>query len=186
MKAGEMGLAKVAGVDHFDARGTLDLPYEDRSFDLVVVLAVVEHLPAEIRWACVDEYYRKAKCGGLIGFWETPNRAWPFETHSVGLPGVQWLPAQWAFSYARMFKPAYRDVSFPDFVRAGTGWRNAAYEDLLPKTLAMDVRDVSEEMGYPVRGRRAAWLGRLFRLPPVFFAPWFNVVFRIEKDYEAG
>jgi len=39
--------------------------------------------------------------GGHITILDTPNRYFPLETHSVGLPLIQWLPAPLAYVYAK-------------------------------------------------------------------------------------
>ena len=125
------------------------LPFADDFFDVVIAAAVVEHLPFESRHMYVDEYYRVLRVGGVVGFWDIPNPYFPFESHSVGLPLISLLPPQIAYAYARLFKHSkMKDVNFPLFVRAGTGWRNSSYYELLPKSLMIDVADVSEEFGY--------------------------------------
>ena len=43
-----------------------------------------------------------SRAGGHIAILDTPNRAFPLETHSVGLPLVQWLPPPLAYRYARL------------------------------------------------------------------------------------
>jgi hypothetical protein len=132
------------------------------------------------------EYYRVLRKGGVVGFWDTPNRYYPFESHSVGLPLISLLPPQIAYAYARLFKHSkMKDVNFPLFVRAGTGWRNSSYYELLPKSLMIDVADVSEEFGYQSGcGRFAKLMARILRVPPSFFSPRLNVVFRKLRQYE--
>ena len=91
---------------------TRRLPWPDGRFDLVLVVGVVEPLPARNRRAQVDEYYRVLGAGGHIAFLDTPNRLFPLETHSVGLPLVQWLPPRLAHAYARLGRPRrHRDHS---------------------------------------------------------------------------
>src|SRR5439155_898083 len=102
----------------------------DGAFDLVLAVGVVEHLPVRNRRAQVDEYYRVLAPGGHIAVLDTPNRWFPLETHSVGLPLVQWLPPRLAWRYARAGRPdRYRHATFEDFVADGTGWRNATDAD---------------------------------------------------------
>lgn len=185
LKREELGLAKVKRIDHFTVRATRSLPYENGFFDVVIAAAIVEHLPYEDRHAYVDEYYRVLRVGGLIGFWDTPNRYYPFESHSIGLPLISLLPPQIAYAYARLLKTKMKDVSFPLFVRAGTGWRNSSYYELLPKSLMIDVEDVSEEFGYACgSGRLGGLIAKMLRVPPRFFAPSLNVVFRKVRQYE--
>lgn len=182
LKRDELCLHKVKRIDHFTIQATEQLPYEDKSFDLVIVMAIVEHLPYENRYVYVDEYYKKLKNGGLIGFWDTPNRYFPKETHSIGLPFVQLFPPSLAYIYTKLFKKRYANVTFPEFVRAGTGWRNSSYYELLPKTVMIDIQDVSEEVGYIYHGRITATLARICKAPPSFFTPCLNVVFKKVKE----
>jgi ubiquinone/menaquinone biosynthesis C-methylase UbiE len=185
LKQQELHLSKVKRIDHFPVRATQSLPYESNFFDLVIAAAVVEHLPYEDRHRYVDEYYRVLREGGLIGFWDTPNRYYPFESHSVGLPLISLLPPQIAYAYARLCKAKMKDVSFPLFVRAGTGWRNSSYYELLPKSSMIDVADVSEEFGYwDGSGRWGRYLAKMLHVPPSFFSPSFNVVFKKVHQYE--
>ena len=71
----------------------------------MLAVGVVEHLPVRWRRAQVDEYYRVLAPGGHIAILDTPNRWFPLETHSVGLPLVQWLPPRLAWRYARLGRP---------------------------------------------------------------------------------
>ncbi len=185
LKTKELHLSKVKQVDQYSIRQTQALPYDSDFFDLVIVMAVVEHLPFENRHLYIDEYYRTLKGGGLIGFWDTPNRYYPFESHSIGLPFISLLPPQVAYAYARVFKKKMGTVSFPQFVRAGTGWRNSSYYELLPKALMVDIEDVSEEFGYGHGDRYLTKaLARLLNIPPSFLSPSLSVVFRKLKNYE--
>src|SRR5215831_13827566 len=84
---------------------TRRLPWPDGAFDLVLVVGIVEHLSRRYRREQVDEYYRVLAPGGHIAILDTPNRWFPYETHSVGLPFVQWLPPRLAYGYARAFRP---------------------------------------------------------------------------------
>jgi len=175
---------------------TQRLPYADGTFDLVLAIGVVEHLPPRHRRAQVDEYYRVLASGGHIAVLDTPNRAFPLETHSVGLPFVQWLPAPLAYRYARLGRPdRYRGVAYADFIADGTGWRNASYRDCLPTAGAAGLEDVTEAAGYGWRFFRDTARSRTRRaLLPVFGAaclalaaagrspslalPYFNLIFR--------
>jgi 2-polyprenyl-3-methyl-5-hydroxy-6-metoxy-1,4-benzoquinol methylase len=195
-KVEELGLDRVKAVELLSNDETRRLPWPDGRFDLVLVVGVVEHLPARNRRAQVDEYYRLLAPGGHIAILDTPNRFFPLETHSVGLPFVQWLPPRLAHAYARLARPGrYRDVSYETFVADGTGWRNATLADCLPSRGAGGLTDVTEEAGYGwcffrdtarSRTRRALlpvfaasvtalrWLGR----PPSLCLPYLNLLFR--------
>ena len=195
-KVNEMRLEKVREVAHFSNEQTRRLPYADGAFDLVLVVGVVEHLPLRSRRAQVDEYYRVLAPGGHIAILDTPNRWFPLETHSVGLPLVQWLPPRMAFAYSRTCRPwKFRRETYEGFTMDGIGWHNASLWDCLPSSGRRGLEDVTEEAGYGwrffretarSRTRRAllpvfAACGALLRaagLPPSLCLPYLNLLFR--------
>ncbi|MBI3030833.1 MAG: class I SAM-dependent methyltransferase [Candidatus Rokubacteria bacterium] len=193
-KVEELSLGKVRQVLHLTDEQTTRLPFPDAAFDLVLAVGVVEHLPARDRHRYVDEWYRVLVPGGHIAILDTPNRLFPLETHSVGLPGIQWLPPRLAFGYARLLRPTrVRGVSFGEF-NCGA-WRNASLRECLPSRGWAGIVDATEEAGYGwnffrdtarSRIRRAVLpmfavicktLGAL-RLSPSLALPYFNLVFR--------
>jgi SAM-dependent methyltransferase len=196
IKVEELALAVVRQVRHLDQEATRRLPWADAAFDLVLAVGVVEHLPARTRRAQVDEYYRVLAPGGHIAILDTPNRWFPLETHSVGLPLVQWLPPRLAWRYARLGRPrVYGAVSFDEFVADGTGWRNATLADCLPSRGPAGLVDVTETAGYgfrffrdtarsrrarallPVLAAAAGALSSMGRSPSLAL-PYLNLVFR--------
>ncbi len=195
-KVEEMGLGKVREVAEFSNDQTRRLPYADGRFDLVLASGVIEHLPARSRRAQVDEYYRVLVPGGYIAILDTPNRLFPLETHSVGLPLVQWLPPSLAWRYARLCRPRkFRDVTFEGFVQDGTGWLNATLWDCLPSSRWAGLEDLTEEAGYgwrffrdTARSRTRRAVLPVFALacaalraagqPPSLCLPYLNLLFR--------
>ena len=195
-KVEELGLKAVREVAAFTNEETCRLPYADARFDLVLAIGVVEHLPARTRRAQVDEYYRVLASGGHIAILDTPNRSFPLETHSVGLPFVQWLPPRLAYRYARLGRPArFGDVSYAEFTADGTGWRNASLGDCLPSRGWAGLDDVTEAAGYgwrffreTARSRSRRALLPLFAIgcvalravgrPPSLCLPYLNLLFR--------
>ena len=196
VKVEELGLDRVKAVRLFSNDETRRLPYPDGSFDLVVVLGVVEHLPVRGRRQMVDEYYRVLAPGGHITVLDTPNRFFPLETHSVGLPLIQWLPPPVAYAYAKAARPGrLRGVNYAGFVMDGTGWRNASLRECLPSSGMRGLEDVTEQAGYGWRFFRdtarsrtrqallpafalvCAGLARIGR-PPSLALPYLNLVFR--------
>ena len=103
-KTRELGLAKIQEILYLDQLATCHLPWADGAFDLVLVVGVVEHLSVRHRRAQVDQHWRVLAPGGHIAFLDTPNRYFPYESHSLGLPLVQWLPPRLAYAYARVDK----------------------------------------------------------------------------------
>lgn len=66
----------------------LKLPFPDKSFDLVVSLAVIEHVGnREKQQAFIQELCRVGRTCCIT----TPNRWYPIEFHTV-LPLIHWLP----------------------------------------------------------------------------------------------
>ena len=201
LKAKELRLNKVKNIDCLTTAQTESLPYEDNYFELILVVGVVEHLPFEARYRYVDEYYRKLKIGGLICFLNTPNRKYFFDWHTTGLPFINWLSPQNAFIYAKLFGKLKR-VSFPEFVRPGTGWRGATYYECLPQSRTIVIDDISESAGYGYSFFRKCrhslkfrifikpffkiiyLFSRLLNFPVSFFLPELNVVFKKVLEYE--
>jgi 2-polyprenyl-3-methyl-5-hydroxy-6-metoxy-1,4-benzoquinol methylase len=195
-KTKELGLTVVREILDLDQAATRHLPWTDGAYDLVLVVGVVEHLPERHRRAQVDEYWRVLAPGGHIAFLDTPNRYFPWETHSVNLPLVQWLPSRLAYTYARLLRPAvYGVVPFHDFIADGTGWRNATLAECLPSTGWGGVVDVTEEAGYGFRFFRDTARSRTRRAllplfgtaaralaaagqPPSLALPYLNLLFR--------
>jgi len=195
-KVEELGLRKVASVALLSGDETRRLPWADGAFDLVVAVGVVEHLPLRNRRAQVDEYYRVLAPGGSIAILDTPNRWFPLETHSVGLPLVQWLPAGLAYRYARVCRRAkFAGVPYAEFVADGTGWRNATLADCLPASGWAGIEDVTEAAGYgwhffrdTARSRTRRVLlpvfavltatARAVGLPPSVCLPYLNLLLR--------
>ena len=195
-KVQELGLRMVREVAHLTNDETCRLPYADASFSVVVASGVIEHLPARSRRAQVDEYYRVLAPGGHIAVLDTPNRLFPLETHSVGLPLVQWLPPKAAYRYARLARwRRFRDVTFEGFTQDGTGWRNATLRDCLPSSGWAGFEDHTEEAGYgwqffrdTARSRTRRALLPLFAAavaalrvagrPPSLCLPYLNLLLR--------
>lgn len=195
-KVEELGLAKVHEVALLGNRETCRLPWADGAFDLVLAVGVVEHLPIRNRRAQVDEYYRVLAPGGHIAILDTPNRWFPLETHSVGLPFVQWLPPRLAYRYARAFRrSSYGAMPYEDFVADGSGWQNATLDDCLPSWGLHGLEDLTEAAGYGWRFFRdtarsptrrtllplfsvAVELLRKLGRPPSLCLPYLNLLLR--------
>jgi 2-polyprenyl-3-methyl-5-hydroxy-6-metoxy-1,4-benzoquinol methylase len=194
-----LGLNKVHDLRHLKTRETINLPYENDFFDLVIVKAVVEHLPVEDRHLFVDEYWRVLKMNGIISFLDTPNRQYWLETHSIGLPFVQSMSPTWAFIYSKLFGKLKKEVKFTEFVRIGTAWRNSSYYELLPKRHTFIVEDVTDnsDLGYRFYINRKNnllknnifklihWFSRKLNFPINLFLPELNVLFQKKSDIES-
>jgi SAM-dependent methyltransferase len=77
------------------------LPDDLGTFDFVVLSAVYEHLlPAE-RCAVLRQIWDSLRVGGTLFLNQTPSRYFPVETHTTGLPLINYLPDRLALLYAR-------------------------------------------------------------------------------------
>ncbi|MBN2483475.1 MAG: class I SAM-dependent methyltransferase [Candidatus Omnitrophica bacterium] len=199
IKKEELKLEKVRSIDHIADPNSIQLPYPDNFFDLVIALAVVEHIDYPNRQKHITAYYRKLKPGGLIGFFDTPNRLFPIEVHSTHLPFIQFLEPNTAYYYAKLFGKAKGGKK--QFTEPGSGWQGATYSELFPTNLSSPVIDISKETGYHDRDaifpgqydiRKtslkyctlliATVCSRLFRIPLTRTAPFLNVVFYKQPD----
>jgi 2-polyprenyl-3-methyl-5-hydroxy-6-metoxy-1,4-benzoquinol methylase len=85
------------GLKFIQADG-LNLPFPDKSFDLVVCFAVLEHVGSRTRQkAFIQELCRV----GRTCYITTPNRWYPVEFHTV-LPLLHWLPPSWFRSILKL------------------------------------------------------------------------------------
>jgi 2-polyprenyl-3-methyl-5-hydroxy-6-metoxy-1,4-benzoquinol methylase len=198
VKREELDLKSLIEVRHLTSEETRHLPWGDGVFDLVLALGVVEHLPWRGRSSHVDEYWRVLAPGGHIAILDTPNRWFPYESHSVGLPFVQFLPARAAWHYARTFRRrTYGDRPLEHFLAEdiGTGWRNATYPQCLPSGGRAGIEELTEEAGYGWRFFRDTARSRTRRVllpafalavaalnaagkPPSWCLPYLNLLFR--------
>ncbi len=79
------------------------LPDQIGKFDFVMFSAVFEHLlPAE-RTELLPLIWSALKPGGVLFLNGTPNRHFPMETHTTGLPAINYLPDSLAHWVSRKF-----------------------------------------------------------------------------------
>ncbi len=134
------------------------LPFCDRSFDVVFSHEVLEHVSDDR--ACVREMARVTRSGGRVVIF-VPNRLYPFETHGVfwrgqyhfgNVPLVNWLPR------------GLRDRLAPH-VRA---YSRRALRRLMENTSLNIVHHTQIYPGYDNVRARVPTLGRLLRAVSYF------------------
>jgi 2-polyprenyl-3-methyl-5-hydroxy-6-metoxy-1,4-benzoquinol methylase len=79
------------------------LPADLDMFDFIMLSAVFEHLlPAE-RKIIMPKLWAHLKPGGVLFINQTPHSWFPYDHHSTGLWGINYLPDRVAHAYARRF-----------------------------------------------------------------------------------
>ena len=78
-----------------------ELPDDIGEFDFCMMSAVYEHLLPDERPIILSEIWSRLKPGGVLFINQTPHRYYPIETHSTGLPLINYLPDGLAFPLAR-------------------------------------------------------------------------------------
>jgi len=89
-------------------------------FDFVILSAVFEHLLPDERRALMPQVWRHLKRGGILFINQLPHRFSPLETHTTGLPLINYLPDGLAHRASRRFS-AWVDPnqSWEGLLRAG-------------------------------------------------------------------
>ena len=98
------------------------VPEDLGHFDFIVLSAVYEHLLPEERRALLPLLWKRLRPGGTLFLNQTPHRWSPVETHTTGLPFINYLSDGLAYRFAKTFAPASRVRStddWQDLLRAG-------------------------------------------------------------------
>jgi hypothetical protein len=91
---------------------------------------VFEHLLPGERRTLLPLLWRLLLPGGVLFINGTPNIRFPIETHTTGLPLINYLPDTIALEYARRFsRRGLRNASWEDLLRAGI--RGASEQELV-------------------------------------------------------
>jgi SAM-dependent methyltransferase len=106
------------------------MPSDLGPFDFVVMSAVYEHLLPDERRAVMPQLWAHLRPGGCLLLNQTPHRFFPFESHTTGLPLINYLPDRLAHFVARRFST--RDLgreSWESLLRKGI--RGATEREIL-------------------------------------------------------
>jgi 2-polyprenyl-3-methyl-5-hydroxy-6-metoxy-1,4-benzoquinol methylase len=135
-------------------------------FDHVIFSAVFEHLLPQERRRLLSLVWDHIRPGGLLFLNQTPHRYAPVETHTTGLPLINYLPDELAWRMAtRLSRRVRRDDEWETLLRAGIrGGTAGEVMDILgdfgePVMLAPR-REVGDQIDlwYGKLSRRHAWL----------------------------
>lgn len=99
---------------------SMNLPDGIGVFDFVIMNGVYEHLlPAE-RKELMADMWSHLRPGGIAFIDETPNRSFPVENHTTGLPLINYLPDGLALFVARkLSKRIHHEESWESLLRRG-------------------------------------------------------------------
>jgi SAM-dependent methyltransferase len=94
---------RTANVRFLVSPGGETVPPDIGRFDYIMCCAVYEHLLPNERRALMPRIWALLEPGGVLFVNQTPHRWIPFEHHSTGLWGINYLPDGMAHWYARHF-----------------------------------------------------------------------------------
>jgi 2-polyprenyl-3-methyl-5-hydroxy-6-metoxy-1,4-benzoquinol methylase len=106
-------------------------------FDIAFLNAVFEHLLPRERPLVLESIWRSLKPGGILVLNQTPHRWFPIETHTSGLPLVNYLPdamAHWAIG--RYCRRSVRGHAWEELLRAGV--RGATVREIMGLIRSID------------------------------------------------
>jgi 2-polyprenyl-3-methyl-5-hydroxy-6-metoxy-1,4-benzoquinol methylase len=98
------------------------LPENLGTFDFIVFSAVYEHLLPKERIELMPHVWAALRPGGVLFINQTPHRYFPIDTHSSGLPLVNYFPdslAHWAVVRFSKRGPINRSPKWEDHLRGG-------------------------------------------------------------------
>jgi len=96
------------------------LPSELEDFDYIVLSAVYEHLLPMERQNLIPKIWLCLKPGGILFVNQTPYRYSPIESHTTGLPLINYLPYKATLYLARRFSKRIRsDENWETLLRKG-------------------------------------------------------------------
>jgi len=96
------------------------LPKGVGTFDYIFLIGVYEHLLPKERETLFPEIWSTLHPGGILFIFDTPNRYFPVEIHTTGLPLVNYLPDRSAHYLARRCsRRNVKDDSWETLLRKG-------------------------------------------------------------------
>jgi len=170
-------------------KDTSKLPFEDGKFDIVTFSAVIEHIQPSLRESIIKEAYRCLSPGGLIVFSETPNRVFPYDGHTTGLPLIPWLPLSIAYPVAKILSwKVKRGLSRNEMI--GEGLVGGSYWQIkkaIPDAECLNMKggDADWKCDLKKSGKLVRWILKvgewktryIFRTPLNAWMPMLDLVF---------
>ncbi len=111
---------KLPNVRFLQSPSGEELPSGVGQFDVVILSAVYEHLLPQERETIMPKLWAVMRDDGFLFINLTPNRLFPVEHHTTGLPFLNYLPRSLALKTARKFSARIaRDDSWEALLRRG-------------------------------------------------------------------
>ena len=105
--------------DFFTSPDSKRLPANIGVFDAIILNAVWEHLLPDERKPLLDLLWQHLSPDGLLFVCETPHRYWPVESHTTGIPLLNYMPDRLAVRIARKFSRRVETDTWPELLRRG-------------------------------------------------------------------
>lgn len=107
-----------------------ELPRYLDDFDYIILSGVYEHLLPDERILLIPKLWNKLKENGILFINQTPDRRFPIETHTTGLPLINYLPNSIVCFLSQKFsKKVKKGESWSSLLRAGI--RGGTDEEIL-------------------------------------------------------
>ena len=117
---------------------SMNLPVDIGNFDAIILSAVFEHLLPDERPILLPEIWKHLNPGGILFIRETPFRYSPIESHTTGLPFINYLPDRMAHAYVRKLSKVKKTYNWESLLRAGIcGGTEKEIIDILTATGAL-------------------------------------------------
>jgi SAM-dependent methyltransferase len=108
---------QLSNVEYLASPSGLDLPAGIGEFDFIVMSGVFEHLLPDERPAVMPRLWNVLKPNGILFLRETPHRYFPIETHTTGLPLINYLPRSLVLPIVRRARRGH--TNWNDLLRRG-------------------------------------------------------------------
>lgn len=116
-------------IEFYTSPSGTELPGEIGDFDFILLSGVYEHLLPNERESLVPQLWAHLKKPGILFINQTPDKHFPIETHTTGLPLINYLPDGMAFFLSRHFSNRIKNESWISLLRKGI--RGATKKEIL-------------------------------------------------------
>lgn len=109
----------LSGVSFLLSPNSMSLPPNIGQFDAIILSAVFEHLLPDERPVLLSDLWSLIYPGGILFLRETPYRYAPVESHTTGLPFLNFLPDRLAHAVIRRYTRFNHGETWEEMLRFG-------------------------------------------------------------------